>query len=169
MKACSCCRENKPYTDYHKNSSKKDGYHHRCKACCKVYYKKWQEISPDRKRRMYMWQQEKKAAARSFIVEYLQSHPCVDCGNSDIRLLVFDHVRDKKVHGVMTMINRGNTLEVIKKEISKCEVRCYNCHALVTAARGEWWLSKLSPDGRETIAPSCNLGNEGVSPSQAST
>jgi hypothetical protein len=32
------------------------------------------------------------ARVRSWILEYLASHPCVDCGTDDVRVLEFDHV-----------------------------------------------------------------------------
>ena len=68
---------------------------------------------------------------------------CVDCGISDWRVLEFDHVTDDKVAGVLAMVNRGSTWEKILEEISKCEIRCKNCHSLKTAERGGWWITVL--------------------------
>lgn len=33
--------------------------------------------------------------------------------------------------------------EKILEEISKCEIRCKNCHSLKTAERGGWWITVL--------------------------
>jgi hypothetical protein len=33
------------------------------------------------------------------------------------------------------MIYNGNSLSVIKTEIRKCEIRCANCHTIITAER----------------------------------
>ena len=72
---------------------------------------------------------------REYLNSYLKEHPCIDCGNSDIRVLEFDHVRGVKVNNVTTLSKRGHTLEKIKKEIEKCEVRCANCHRIKTIER----------------------------------
>lgn len=64
---------------------------------------------------------------REFIDNYLLSHSCVDCGKEDIDVLEFDHVRGIKNIEVTTMIH-SNSIDKIKEEIEKCEVRCANCH-----------------------------------------
>ena len=64
---------------------------------------------------------------REYIDNYLTSHPCVDCGEKDIVVLDFDHVRGIKEIEVTRMIKR-NSLKKIDEEIKKCEVRCANCH-----------------------------------------
>jgi ribosomal protein L37E len=60
---------------------------------------------------------------------------CVDCGFSDIRALQFDHVRGTKSGEISQMIRRGVSERVLREEISKCEVRCANCHMIVTTQR----------------------------------
>ncbi len=78
---------------------------------------------------------------RKFIYEYLQTHPCVDCGESDPIVLQLDHQGDKTAN-VSDLVKVGLTR--IKQEIEKCEVRCSNCHAMKTAKeRGYYkWLPK---------------------------
>ena len=49
-------------------------------------------------------------------------------GESDWVVLEFDHVNGKKINNIANMVQRGWALETIKNEISKCEVRCANCH-----------------------------------------
>lgn len=80
---------------------------------------------------------EKVAKARSFVIEYLKEHPCVICGEKDIVVLVFDHLRDKKKM-ISTLIKWGYSVETIKKEIEKCRVLCANCHCRVTCAQQSW-------------------------------
>lgn len=71
------------------------------------------------------------------IVLYLQTHPCVDCGETDPLVLDFHHrdpstklftVRDKGLH---TSVQR------LEAEIRKCEVLCANCHRKRTAAEDQ--------------------------------
>jgi len=71
---------------------------------------------------------------RRFVDEYLKNHPCVDCGNSDVRVLEFDHVTGIKEGNVSYMVLHCSTIKLLK-EIDKCEIRCCNCHRLVTIAR----------------------------------
>ena len=41
----------------------------------------------------------------------------------------------EKKDNISTMITKGRSLKVISAEIDKCEVRCANCHRIVTAER----------------------------------
>lgn len=69
------------------------------------------------------------------IVKYLNSHPCVDCGETDWLVLQFDHVRGKKSFNISYRIG-SYKWETIKAEIAKCDVRCANCHSIQTILRG---------------------------------
>jgi hypothetical protein len=44
-KQCSNCRELKDLKEFSKDSSRKDGHHHRCKKCHSLYMKKWSKKS----------------------------------------------------------------------------------------------------------------------------
>jgi len=70
---------------------------------------------------------------REFIREYKQTHPCVDCDESDWVVLDFDHVRGEKKKAVGSMVLAGYSLKTIQEEIDKCEIRCANCHRRKTA------------------------------------
>ena len=77
----------------------------------------------------------KKEEARRFVTNYLRSHLCVDCGESDPYILTFDHVRGTKKMNVSQMLKQGYSLEAIQTEISKCQVRCGNCHMRIEKQR----------------------------------
>tara|TARA_B100001059_G_C17345016_1_gene337761 strand:- start:65 stop:385 length:321 start_codon:yes stop_codon:yes gene_type:complete len=71
--------------------------------------------------------------ARSWIKAYLANHPCVDCGEDDIRVLEFDHIDpSQKEFNISRGVADGRGLKSIKSEIEKCEVRCCNCHRIRT-------------------------------------
>ena len=78
-----------------------------------------------KKRRLLLQQQ---------LLDYLHSHPCVDCGEADPVVLEFDHVRDK-VANVSALIHAQRPWGVILEEIEKCQVRCANCHRRKTCER----------------------------------
>jgi hypothetical protein len=74
------------------------------------------------------------AEARKFVVDYLAEHPCVDCGEDDVEVLQFDHLRNKK-YNISAMVCNGYRVYTIKQEMDKCEVRCANCHIKITKLR----------------------------------
>ena len=72
---------------------------------------------------------------KKYILEYLKTHPCVDCGEDDVIVLEFDHVRGVKSENISDIHSRGWSIKRIQEEIDKCEVRCANCHRRVTYKR----------------------------------
>jgi hypothetical protein len=72
------------------------------------------------------------------LADYLHRHPCVDCGQTDIRVLEFDHVRGNKSNNIARMVGEGFSWFTIEAEIAKCEVRCANCHRIKTNERSGW-------------------------------
>ena len=72
-------------------------------------------------------------ARRSF----RSAHPCTDCGETDLRVLDFDHV-GKKTANVSELVTRGKPLAMLEAEIASCEVVCANCHRRRTARRAGW-------------------------------
>jgi hypothetical protein len=67
------------------------------------------------------------------IVAYLQSNPCIDCGEEDWQVLEFDHVEPSTKLESVSYLARRRPWEIVKAEIEKCEVRCANCHRRRTA------------------------------------
>lgn len=81
----------------------------------------WKQEHPDYERNRYR-------RYRDFLKQYLSTHPCVDCGFSDVRALEFDHVRGTK--GFTVTQHYDYSREKILAEIAKCEIRCSNCHRI---------------------------------------
>lgn len=59
---------------------------------------------------------------REYTFNYLNEHPCVDCGESRILALDFDHVRGLKEYDICEMVRYGMSLKRIKNEVSKCQL-----------------------------------------------
>ena len=67
---------------------------------------------------------------REFVKNYLRTHPCVDCGETDIRCLEFDHIdREQKEMWIADAIWKMGQ-EKLEAEIDKCQVRCSNHHSI---------------------------------------
>ena len=122
--------------------------HSRCKSCHSKertdYYARNKEKELEYK---YDRQKERRDEARKYVWEYLRTHPCVDCHETDPLVLTFDHVRGTKKMNVSQMINQGYVLEVLQAEIEKCEVRCMNCHMRVEKRR----RGTIYPDGNPPV------------------
>lgn len=135
---CVTCKEDKDPDNFNwKNKAKgvKQGY---CRDCKKQHQKKYYHANKKAYlETIYRGRAERRKEYLSKIKEYLESHPCVDCGNHDIRVLHFDHMRDKESN-VMEMVYHCASWEKIEDEIAKCEVRCANCHMIKT------WPHRLS-------------------------
>lgn len=75
------------------------------------------------------------AVVRDWLDEYLSTHPCVDCGNDEVEVLEFDHVRGEKLFNVSEYYRKALKLARVMAEVGKCEVRWANCHRKVTRKR----------------------------------
>lgn len=72
---------------------------------------------------------------RRVIARYKRMKGCVDCGyRLHTNALEFDHEPGTKgAKTVASMMYQG--WDAIKNEIAKCNIRCANCHAVLTFAR----------------------------------
>jgi hypothetical protein len=86
---------------------------------------------------------ELRAERTALLIEYFESHPCSDCGETDPVVLEFDHLRDKKfnIGGQLT----NYPWDVLLAEIEKCEVVCGNCHKRRTARRRQFETRAADP------------------------
>lgn len=69
----------------------------------------------------------RRAETRKVIEDWFSTRPCVDCGNSDRRVLEPDHVRGKNFKIAM---GGFKPIKVLKAELALCESRCANCHKI---------------------------------------
>ena len=126
MKKCSRCKETKPYSEFHKNSTTRDGYSYHCGACRCEYYREKNNTDQHRTRARTkyanspeMQLKAKKNWLRSrFGIEYedymemieRQDNKCAICGreenrkwrNKISRELAVDHDHESgKVRGLL--------------------------------------------------------------------
>lgn len=136
-KYCSKGFHDVPVELFSKSSKKKDGLFAWCKPCMALYEKERYHAG-DRKRKEAN-RLKTLERNRDFIWEYLSSRECVSCGNSDTRILQFDHVNPSEKEFNVSEMLWSYSIERILSEISKCEVRCANCHIIRTNEQFGYW------------------------------
>lgn len=135
LRECRVCHITKALPDFPFRSIARQTRAWICRECQRIASRAWYEANRDRQatnsRRSRRRAQER---ARDVVDAHLRAHPCVDCGEHDLTVLDFDHLRDK-VADISTMVRQGRSLDDIAREIGKCEVRCANCHRRKTCER----------------------------------
>lgn len=141
-KRCYKCGEELPVTDFHKDSSKKDGLHGRCKACHQAAKRAKIVEDPDKRHRVlkrtreYAADRNRKKTA--YVRQYKESTPCTDCGRfGPYYCMDFDHTGPQKNFEIsMALANTSVSLEMIQAEIALCELVCAYCHRIRTHNQG---------------------------------
>ena len=140
MKICTKCLKELPFTSFYKNSRSRNGYAHYCKCCASEQVKKSRNLQ-EHLQKVYA----RRDRCRAYVLDYLSTHPCVDCGESNPVVLEFDHISGIKVESISKMVSISYSLDNIQAEINKCQVRCANCHRIVTSQRNKnHWIHKKS-------------------------
>lgn len=137
MKQCIKCGVTKPCKDFQKKATSPDGLTGTCKVCKRAYDNAYYKANPARKEYIRSNSDRRIAENRKWILEYLKSHPCVDCGETDPIVLEFDHREDKS--GNLAVMTTRNSIPVLELEVAKCDVRCANCHRRKTAKDFGFW------------------------------
>ena len=142
MKKCTKCKTEKPASDYNKNASRRDGLQTMCRECSNSRSRKYYEENKQyHLAQVYKNRKIHHEKARDYLWSILSSSPCMDCGESDPRVLDFDHLQDKS-HNVSEMPGAGYSIKSIAEEVAKCEVVCSNCHRIRTYERSNSWRQK---------------------------
>ena len=90
--------------------------------------------------KLYAAQKRHRVKIRTQLFEFLSKNQCVDCGEKDPIVLEFDHRNTKnKFKIVGKMLSGHYSWESVYNEISKCEIRCANCHRRKTYAQQKSW------------------------------
>jgi hypothetical protein len=97
---------------------------------------------------------------RALMLAHLLANSCVDCGESDVCVLEFDHVRGRKRRTVSELVRDGVAPAVLLAEIGKCEVRCANCHRRKTARDFSWMRESREEVARSSEWAQTLLGTE---------
>ena len=85
---------------------------------------------------------ERRERIKRKMMDFYKIHPCVDCGQSDPRVLDFDHINTKR-YNISTLLKKEYSWESILEEAKNCEVRCANCHRIKTAINQNHYTHRL--------------------------
>src|SRR5882672_4138239 len=109
MRACTKCGEVKPLDQFPPVRRGEPKLQTWCRECFAVYGRDYYRKNRDaQKARLLRNTAVRRADNRRRAIDYLRAHPCVDCGESDIVVLQFDHLRNKK-RDLAMMISSGST------------------------------------------------------------
>ena len=142
MKKCGgVCGEVLPEDRFRWKNKERGWLQSKCIECNKAYQRQhYIENKQDYVDKAKLYVKVYKDVVYTYILNYFLANPCVDCGESDVVVLEFDHVRGKKEANVSELIQSKVGLDRIKEEIAKCDVRCCNCHRRKTSRdKNDWW------------------------------
>jgi hypothetical protein len=133
-KKCYRCGELKPVNEFAWRRNRKDQRDTFCRPCRSAYGREHYEANRERYIDQAAASKRKLRLVRTkYLIEFFETHPCIDCGETDPVVLEFDHLRDKTFAiGPQLSTKRWQS---ILDEIEKCEVVCANCHRRRTARR----------------------------------
>lgn len=146
MKVCTKCKKEKSIYEFNFRLKKIGLRQYQCVECTRAFvgnhYKNNRDYYLAKAKTRNL---KKKIEAQRYIRDYLLKHSCVDCGESDMVVLEFDH-RENKIKEVANLIRDRRPIVEIKEELEKCDVRCANCHRKKTAQEFGWYrnIDKMS-------------------------
>lgn len=145
QKRCTKCDTWRPMDQFARRGH---GLQSWCRLCVRSRDHAAYRANDSRRRSMATAREASHARVRGYLLDYLRAHPCVDCGEGDIVVLQFDHVRGVKVIELARL--RGCSLKRVMAEVAKCEVRCGNCHRRKTVRDLGWWIGAAVAKLRST-------------------
>ena len=146
-KVCTGCGLDRPITEFSIKHKKRGTRRTWCRACRSAYGKEHYQ----RNRGAYLARTKARRHRErdsywAWLMTYLQSHPCVDCGETDPVVLTFDHRElAEKVDTIGRLLSRSSWSTFLA-EVAKCDVRCANCHRMRTAEQFNWskWIRETA-------------------------
>jgi protein-arginine kinase activator protein McsA len=143
MRICVLCKLNRPIEDFSYKSRSRNTRSSYCKECNRTYQRHHYLVNHSEYRiKRDAYRHVTRDKNRSSLLAHLTSHPCVDCGEQDPRVLEFDHISGEKLESISQLMADSYSWTTISREIEKCEVRCANCHKRRTGSQFGWYKSK---------------------------
>lgn len=129
MKICTHCKEEKEFSEFHKNKKRADGYQHICKSCKNAYYKR---VYKNNKELFIERNSKRREQWKNYVNDLKTGKECKYCGEDCIACLIFHHIdsstKDFTINRFYKKYFNEKNLQILKDEIAKCVLICENCH-----------------------------------------
>jgi hypothetical protein len=142
MRRCRRCGLELPLTAFNRY---RDGHQYWCRKCFRSYFRERGDLHRRQARQSV---RRRQARLRQILLDHLRERPCVDCGETDLRVLELDHVLPRDEY-VSQLLQNGVKPSVFTSELMRCQVVCANCHRRRTARRSGW--KRLRPESEEPL------------------
>jgi len=131
-KRCSCCRLDKPKSEFNKSGSGLQSY---CKVCNKERMRQYYQENRQEHIASAISRKLATVEANSRLYQEIKSRSkCSLCPEADPACLDFHHVQDKDKQ-IADGIRCGWKWSRVVKEMEKCVILCANCHRKLHAGR----------------------------------
>jgi hypothetical protein len=128
------CGKAKPVAEFAWRRKARGQRDNLCRGCRAEYGREHYLANRERYIDQARIQKQKLAVERTtYLIEFFETHPCADCGETDPVVLELDH-RGEKLFDIGQALPYRNWQSILD-EIAKCEVVCANCHRRRTAFR----------------------------------
>ena len=128
MKKCSKCKETKPLTSFHSDTSRKDGLSYYCMKCKQAIKQANKEAA-----------KQLRASRQAFVRRYQEYRGCDTCGfKGHHSQFQWSHIVPRCDDPDARVVSEimSCSIKRIFKEIRKCRNECANCHAKSTWEEG---------------------------------
>jgi hypothetical protein len=156
-KVCNKCGIDQPLTSYSYRNKVTGELRSQCKACCSAHRKHYYtEHTAAQIQNVKQYTALTLAINRTNVINHLNNNPCVDCGCSDVRVLQFDHIdHTSKAFSIAAKMDKYNWCKLYQ-EISKCVVRCANCHLIRTGKQFGYWREAVTKYSLQSSQKQCD-------------
>lgn len=115
-----------------------------CRDCYKAHYGDPDQLDRAYSEKVRNTNHKRKERCRSYLYDILLKSSCVDCGLSDPIVLEFDHRNPEEKYRDVSLLVQQGSIELLKTEVSKCDIVCANCHRRRTVKAHTHWRVRFT-------------------------
>lgn len=140
-KFCSHCTQHLNLDQFPVRQNKAMGV---CSDCYRIYYGDPSLVEAKRLEKAKLVTKRRRDRCRAYLGNMLQFAACTDCGLVDPIVMEFDHREPTSKHKDISTLLAEGALELLKKELMKCDIVCANCHRRRSSKMYGYWRENIS-------------------------